>query len=251
MPQAPGKRLLAPRAAALVGALLLVAAPMRAFMIDVPPEVRTKPQEEQRRWVRSYMEENYTLQLQVARERHDQRMGAADQLVQKMAGQAYERRKIIEQMREESSREMKAMASSADTGLYGTVGLGALVLALWWFFYGRPVVVQRRAGAHAARQSSGKGQEPRVYVLRTRRQPADGTTPKPAQPPPPPGRQATPLPAKSAREGTRSPRALNAPARLRRLPLSSRDSSPPLSPIADTQRMGASSPCPISSWWAA
>ena len=163
----------APRIAALVAAALLTAAPASAFMIDVPPDVRTKPQEEQKRWVRSYMEENYTLQLQVARERHDQRMGAADQFVRTMAEQSFERRKIIEQMRQESSRDMKAMATSVDTGLYGTVALGMLLVALWWFFYGRPVVVQRRAGAHESRKGGrGTGNDPRIYVLRTRKQPS-------------------------------------------------------------------------------
>jgi hypothetical protein len=169
----PARGLMRPGAAArsaAVAAVMLACAHAPAFMIDVPPEVRTKPADEQASWVRSYMEENYTLQLQEAFKRHGERQGRAVELLQKSAEQAHMRRELIRQMEEENSREMRATTAAMDSGLYATAAFGVFLFLLWWLFYGRPVVVQRRARAVQS-QRAGDRAGPQVYMLRTRKQP--------------------------------------------------------------------------------
>ncbi len=124
------------------------------FMQSIPDELTSRPEEEQLRWLNEEFEQAYTLQLKVAQERHEQRMGRLQAMAQTLADRAFQHEQLLAEAEEETRRELEASARTANQAFGLTAFLITVGAVLGWWMWGRRVTVasesltDRREEAH-------------------------------------------------------------------------------------------------------
>lgn len=128
------------------------------FMQALPDELKDRPAEDQLRWLNAEFEQAYTLQLKVAQERHDARMGRKDLVVQTLADQAFEREALITEAEKVTREELESVARQSNAALGGLVAVAVLLGVVAWWQWGRSVDVEVTqhsvAAAHEARSQT-------------------------------------------------------------------------------------------------
>jgi len=125
-----------------IAAACLVPLGASAFMQAIPDELTSKSDEEKLRWLNSEFEQAYTLQLQVAKERYEQKMARKDEILQTLANNAFEREKLIAEAQEETRRELAQAAQQTDLAFGGAAICLVLLGGLAWWQWGRRVTVE-------------------------------------------------------------------------------------------------------------
>jgi len=159
-------------------ALLSLPLPLLAFMQDIPEDIAKKPEQEQLQWLNQEFEQAYTLQLKVAQERHEQRMGRKEQMVQTLADQAFEREKLIAAAEQQTREELEQVAKQTNAAFGGLVAMAVLAALAAWWRWGRSVEVEVTAGGAAMSAEKARADaKAMLEELERRRSRGRGTTP--------------------------------------------------------------------------
>jgi hypothetical protein len=159
-------------------ALLSLPLPLLAFMQDIPEDIAKKPEQEQLQWLNQEFEQAYTLQLKVAQERHEQRMGMKDQVVQTLANQAFEREKLIADAEQQTREELEQVAKQTNAAFGGLIAMVVLAALAAWWRWGRSVEVEVTAGGAAMSAEKARADaKAMLEELERRRSRGRGTTP--------------------------------------------------------------------------
>jgi hypothetical protein len=129
-----------------------------AFMQAIPEELTSKSEEEKLRWLNSEFEQAYTLQLQVAKERYEEKMARKDTVLQTLADKAFEREKLITEAQEETRRELAQAARETDLAFGGAAICLALLGGLAWWQWGRRVTVEVDSDASVSRAERARAE---------------------------------------------------------------------------------------------